>query len=480
MQKDGSDRRDALTVDAPEKPPAKDRTAEMTRADASEVLPTQVGSERAPVGDVDPIAAILPLLDDRAVHRLRRRGVVGTGGMGIVRKVFDEALRRTAAMKTIHFERWESEQTRRLFLREARVMAQLDHPNVVPVHEIGLGPDGRLFFTMKLVGGRTLKDAVKALPEGPLSRGDLMDVLDVVVKVCHALAYAHARGVVHRDVKPSNVMIGDYGEVYLMDWGLAKVLSEPDPEPDPQPAAPHRSEEGTPRIDDDVSQPGAPSLAGSVVGTPPFMAPEQAGGLAVDARTDVFAVGALLYHLLTRRPPYDGDSLWATLCQAALARYPDLEEAAPGPGPPTLASIVRRAMAREPDDRYPSVEALREDLVRFLRGDVAFPRIVVTAGEMILREGEAGDAAYRILRGRCEAFLQRDGARQTLRVMGPGEGFGETALFRDGGLRSANVAALEEVELEVVTRALFEEELASMKPWMAGFVRDLAERFAGG
>ncbi|MEO0326911.1 MAG: cyclic nucleotide-binding domain-containing protein [Myxococcota bacterium] len=118
--------------------------------------------------------------------------------------------------------------------------------------------------------------------------------------------------------------------------------------------------------------------------------------------------------------------------------------------------------------------------MRFLRGEVTFPRRHVTAGTVIVHEGDAGDEAYRILRGRCEAYTERDGPRRSLRVMEPGEGFGETALFRAGGRRSASVVALDDVELEVVTRGLFEQELASMKPWMAAFVRDLADRFADG
>ncbi len=477
MAEDGSDAPGIRTLDDPNAS-AEPGDAGPVRARNSGVLPTQADPRAADEpAQSDPVAHVLPTLDARAVHRLRVRGTVGSGGMGLVRRVHDRALRRTAAMKTIHAERWKSMATRRLFLREARVMAQLDHPNVVPVHELGLGPDGRLFFTMKLVQGRTLRERIEGLPEGALARDDLMDLLDVVVKVCHALAYAHARGVIHRDIKPSNVMVGDFGEVYLMDWGLAKVLEEPDP-----PASVGESERpSAERVYADVgSQPGDASLAGNVVGTPSFMAPEQAAGAPADARSDVFALGAVLYYVLARRPPYGGESVWATLCQAALAEHPALEETAPGPVPPTLAAIVRRAMASDPDARFSSVEALREELVRFLRGEVTFPRRVVPAGTIILREGDEGDEAYRILRGRCEAYSERDGSRRSLRIMGVGEGFGETALFRAAGRRSASVVALDEVELEVVTRGLFEQELASMKPWMAAFVRDLAERFADG
>ncbi|MEO0324528.1 MAG: hypothetical protein AAF447_16315 [Myxococcota bacterium] len=147
MAEDGNDPRGIRTLDDPDAsgPPGATGAGP---ARHSGVLPTQADPRGdAPEGESDPVAEVLPTLDARAVHRLRVRGTVGSGGMGLVRRVYDRALRRTTAMKTIHAERWKSLATRRLFLREARVMAQLDHPNVVPVHELGLGPDGRLFFT---------------------------------------------------------------------------------------------------------------------------------------------------------------------------------------------------------------------------------------------------------------------------------------------------------------------------------------------
>ena len=358
---------------------------------------------------------------------------------------------------------------RQLFLREARIMAQLDHPNVVPIHELGLAEDGRLFFTMKLVQGRTLRQAIRALPR-PLTRRAIVDVVDVVVKVCNALAYAHARGVIHRDIKPANVMLGEYGEVYLMDWGLARIAPESERGDD-------AGDRETAQIMDDMpSSPDGESLAGNYVGTPSYMAPEQALGRKVGRAADIFAVGGLLYYLFARRSPFEGETAMHSLGRSAICALTPLSELADRP-PPTLAPIIRKAMAKRARDRYPTVDALRDDLMAFIRGDVAFPRRVFAPGELIVRAGESGDEAFRIVRGRCEAFGEVAGEIRVFRMMEAGEGFGETALLSQDGTRSASVRAIEETEVEVVTRALFEEELATMKPWMAGFIRDLAARF---
>lgn len=443
--------------------------AEPTRGPQHVVAARERG--QADIEEESVLAEVLARLDPRSHQRLRRGNSVGTGGMGSVHQVFDQNLRRATAMKTIHTTRWESPKMRQLFLREARIMAQLDHPNVVPIHELGLADDGRLFFTMKLVEGRTLRQAIRALPR-PLRRNDVMDMVDVVVKVCNALAYAHSRGVIHRDIKPSNVMLGEYGEVYLMDWGLARIEHQADPTDD---------EDGAravaPALMDDMpSSPNGESLAGNYVGTPSYMAPEQATGRKVGARADVFAVGGLLYYLFAQRSPFHGETALHSLGRSAVCAYTpifELEEHVP----PSLGAIIQRAMAKHPRDRYPSVDALRDALVAFLRGDLSFPRRTYAAGELIVEAGDKGNDAFRIVRGRCEAFLMVEGERKSFRVMESGEGFGETALLSEDGTRSACVQALEETEVEVVTRELFEEELSAMKPWMAAFIRDLAARF---
>lgn len=394
--------------------------------------------------------------------RLVHRRHLAAGGMGEVAEVRDTGLERLVARKTIH-KGMDDFRSLLSFVREARVTGQLEHPHIVPVHEIGLCEDGRLFFTMKRVDGANLRAMIRTLPEKRLSHHTLIDLIDIVIKVCQALAFAHSRGVIHLDVKASNVMVGDYGEVYLMDWGVARILDEH--------ARGGMLEDG-PRVS---STEPLVDHGPAIVGTPSYMAPEQALGedARIDGRADVFAVGSMLYEILTRRPPYQADTVLATLVMAASARHPSLESLlGPADVPPELARIVKKAMHPEFEHRYNTVEELREDLVRFSRGGGEFPTRTYEPGAVITEEGAPGDEAFFIVSGTCEVEIQ--GRR--IREMGPGDAFGEMAILSPGP-RTATVRAVDEVTVEVVNGAALAQELNTMKPWMSMFVRTLADRF---
>ena len=269
---------------------------------------------------------IVRRLSDEALERLRAaadrpdlsgtrytiREEIGRGGMGTVYLAEDAALERPVALKVLTLESSGNAgaEAARL-LREARVMARLEHPGLVPVHDAGALPDGRVFYAMKHVRGRRLDEYARSGPS-------LVDRLAVFRKICDAVAFAHAAGVVHRDLKPENVMLGGFGEVLVLDWGVARSTEDP-------------------------VEPG-----GTVVGTRAYMAPEQADGRTdlVDARTDIHALGVILRDLLAAAPAPD----------AAAAR--------------ALGAVARRAMAPRPEDRYPSVPDLSADVGRFLEGEV--------------------------------------------------------------------------------------------------------------
>jgi prepilin-type processing-associated H-X9-DG protein len=267
------------------------------------------------------------------------RGEQGRGGLGLVLRAHDRELGRDVAVKEL-LTRGNSSELR--FFREALITSRLEHPGIVPVHEAGRWSDGTPFYTMKLVGGRSLHEllAQQRTLEGRLA------FLPNVIAVADAIAYAHDRGVIHRDLKPSNVMVGDFGETIVIDWGLAKVLDDSETTDDDD--LPYRS----PARNDLTA-------VGSVLGTPAYMAPEQYVGRA-DHRSDIYALGGILHQLLAGRPPHE---------RSAKVEFsaPDLEYARKTPA--DLIAIVTRALARDPAKRYQTARAFADDLKRYTRRD---------------------------------------------------------------------------------------------------------------
>ncbi len=309
---------------------------------------------------------------------------------------------------------------------------------------------------MKLVMGigfdRWLAD--RTHPPGSSER--LEQGLEILLKVCDAVAYAHHRGVIHRDIKPENIMVADFGQVYLMDWGLARLTRT-------------------------VPASGAASQMNAVgaVGTPQYMAPEQARGNPeeMDERSDVFGLGAILYELVSGRLPYgeetDGD---VVLGLAADGKVVPVEQAVLGLGVSRrMCGIVNRAVAPDPAKRYPSVIALQEDLRAFLIGGLHLPRKVFAPGSTIIREGDAGDEAYMIVSGSCRVFRKVDAEEETLLTMGPGDVFGEMALLLDEP-RAASVQAIERTSVMVLDKATMQEGLG-FGGWTGALVRALAQRY---
>jgi serine/threonine-protein kinase len=229
-------------------------------------------------------------------------------------------------------------------LREATVIAQLEHPGIVPVHDAGTLVDGRVFYCMKLVRGTSLTNQIQVL-------ASLKDRLRVFLKACEAVAFAHAKGVVHRDLKPDNIMLGPFGEVLVMDWGTAKILNAAKLRPESESGDSNRS-----ACSSDISD----TSHGLIVGTPGYMSPEQsAGNLSVDERSDVYSLGGVLHFLLTLKAP-ESMGEGPTLADARI----DSRKI-----PRPLIAICRRALAQEPGARYDKVEALAEDVSSFLDGE---------------------------------------------------------------------------------------------------------------
>lgn len=317
------------------------------------------------------------------------------GGMGAVMEARDLTLHRTVAMKLMH--RTVPGQARERFDREAQVLARLEHPNIVPIHAMGHSPDGRPYYTMKLVRGETLQAILDQLRAGNLrtvKRYPLTELLSVFQKIGQAIAFAHSRGIIHRDLKPENIMVGEFGEVLVMDWGLAKVAGETEP------AA--ATAEGITELSDRGLQDLATGLTldGAVIGTPQFMSPEQASGRnsELDTRSDIFSLGAILYALLTLRPPVRGGSVEEVLSKvrsgniapptlynhptepptghaislgetsAHLQKTRGLPHCPQGRVPAALSAVTMRAMALHTEGRYQTVSELLADIEAYLGG----------------------------------------------------------------------------------------------------------------
>jgi serine/threonine-protein kinase len=300
-------------------------------------------------GEIDP-AAESPLYGELCSleERYGQAELIAVGGMKRIFKVLDRHGNRHVAMARLHED--ASELLFDPFIREARLTALLEHPNIISVHDVGVDKEGQPYFTMDLKVGDGLDVVLrKALADGG---GPLSDRLDVFLKVCDAITYAHSRDVIHLDLKPANIQVGHYGEVLVCDWGLGKLIG------------------GTDEIDDDVllnpDLLNGMTLYGQVKGTPGYMAPEQIRGDARDKRTDIYALGALLYAVLTCRPPLAGDT--DTMLQAAVSGdvVPPTKR---GSGiPEALSAVVMKAMALKPVDRYASVSDLITDVRAFLDG----------------------------------------------------------------------------------------------------------------
>jgi serine/threonine protein kinase len=390
------------------------------------------------------------MLPDYLRERFAEQGELGRGGMGVVLRAFDREVEREVALKIAHDEL--SADDARRFADEARVTARLAHPNIVPVYDIYRDGGAPRAFTMKIVEGETLADVLaRRTLRAPVDL-QLERLLPIFLDVCDAVSFAHSRCLLHRDLNPRNVMVAGFGEVYVTDWGLAATRDEL------RGAALER----------------LPGLSG----TPAYMPPEQlwARRELVDERSDVFGLAAILYEMLTGGPPFPGRTLEEIVAQtregaveAPEVVRPDLEL------PDEICTIVRDGVALDPAARPQTVVELRDRVARFLRSGGWFPATTFAAGTLIAREGVREQSAYIVQQGRCEIYRGEGAARRILREVGPGDVFGEIALFTEAP-RTANIRALTEVRLLVVTPPLVEREL-ERGGWLRAFVRAAGERY---
>ena len=308
------------------------------------------------------IEKLLDPLDDLSFReRYAEDKLLGEGGMGEVWLYKDEQIGRSVAMKVMRPEQLGSQTSRARFVREARVQGQLEHPAMVPVYDLGVTPEGATYFTMKRVRGVTLEQIITRLRDrDPQTRERFSRrrLLSDFSSVCLAIQFAHERGVLHRDLKPGNVMLGDFGEVYVLDWGLAKVQETPDFEPE--------------ETLDVTSEPDSDTMPGAMLGTPGYMSPEQFSETSSELTpaSDVYALGAILFELLTLQELHARTTVQAVMSSTLMGvdarpsvRAPDAEV------PPELEALCVAATRTDPKTRIGSARALQDAIERYLDGE---------------------------------------------------------------------------------------------------------------
>ncbi len=474
---------------------ASDPTVPLTRAVTS---PGESRPPSSPADEADSVTASRPPSETlsrleetrKGMPRYRMKGEIKRGGMGAILHVWDDSLSRSLAMKVM-LDRGASPGGRETtpadevllarFLEEAQVTGQLDHPGIVPVHELGVDSEGRVFFTMKLVKGRDLKEIFDLVSKGESGWNETR-ALGLLLRACEAMTYAHAKGVIHRDLKPANVMVGNFGEVYVMDWGLARVVGRKDARDirlRPEDLA--LSSLQTERRREREESPDSPlmTMDGHVMGTPAYMSPEQAGGDidSVGPRSDVYSIGAMLYQLLARQMPYVPPGTRVshrTVLAAVLAGPPTPLSSLRRDVPAELVANVEKAMARESARRYASTIELAEDLRAFLERRVV--KAYETGAVAELRKWVARNRPLAATIGAAVLALVAAIVLVNDARLRADDNALEARRQRDQVLRLADVQRLKDlVEDAALLWPAHPEHVAGIEDWLAR-ARDLAGR----
>jgi len=382
------------------------------------------------------------------------------GGMGAILEAEDRYLNRISAMKVILPEKKTDTLTLQQFITEAKITAMLEHPNIIPVHELGLMNATGLYFTMKLAEGEALNDILDKLMNNDTEYADKYNtyhLLNIFRKVCDAVSFAHSRHIIHQDIKPHNVMVGQYGEVLLMDWGLARPLEQ------------HLT---------DFSDLAA-GQDNRITGSPTYMSPEQTYGVPdkMCERSDIFLLGAMLYQIFTLRPPYSGGNMKEIILKARAGNFIPPQQRTPQRQiPDEINRIILKGMAFKKVDRYQSVDAMCHDVDDIIAGKWSQQvKKDFQNGEMLMTEGDTGEEAYLILKGSVRVVKERAGKKIVLGLLKSGDIVGEMSLIRKEK-RSASVEAVEQTQAAVLNREVLSQNLKKLPPYMEKIVSTLTDR----
>ena len=414
--------------------------------------------------DIEKLKEVLRTRKDGS--NIEITGDIAVGGMGKVFLAKDKIIDREIAFKVLHEEMEQDNDLYRQFVDEARITGLLEHSNIVPVHSLGINSEDHVYFTMKYVDGDSLLAVIEQISSG---NQDYIDYytqfarLRIFRKVCDAVSFAHSKNIVHRDIKPENIMVGSYGEVLLMDWGIAKFIDAAEKiksGPSTEPTSPMQT------------------MDGIIKGSPAYMSPEQARGEMneYDVRSEVFLLGATLYHLITLKPPYYDDDVNVMVEMAENVDYVTPGKAAPDQQiPDELSQIIEKAMHPDKDQRYQRVEDLTQAIDNLMSGQIMSTKKIYKAGEDIIRHGDTGNEAYVIVEGEVEVYKKFAGKKTVFTRLHAGDVFGEMASITDT-VRSASIAAITDTTCLLITPETLTEQLHKMPPWLEKIITALSNR----
>ena len=380
---------------------------------------------------------------------------IGKGGMGTIQEVEDKILKRNLAMKILDFQSNSDPVKMQRFLDEAMITAQLEHPNIIPVYDIGIISENKeqsetSYYTMKLLKGESLElilDRIKAGDSHYKNLYPLLSRINIFRKICDAIAYAHSHGVIHRDIKPDNIMIGEFGEVVLIDWGLATYDTG---------SRPSNSQTKSNLKENNQTS--------KIIGSPWYFAPEQATGQneRIDRQTDVFLLGSTLFHILTLEAPYTGENYKDCILKAMHCKFPHPHSLENGKNiPNALVEVLLKAMSFDKLKRFSSVEEFSQAIDNYLTNQTSPKRIVLKKGDKI----DLDNKTYFLISG-C---LEGQSHTNHTKILKTGDLLGRKGTLSE----ETKVLALEKSELLLIDNESLEEELKRYSPWIGNLMKSL-------
>lgn len=403
-------------------------------------------------------------------NRYKFLNILGKGGIAQVSCYFDSCLNRIVALKELKDKHIVNPHLLQAFITESKLIAYLNHPGVVPLYDTFKVKDDALCYTMKLIEGERLTSLLSYNKYQKQSEGySINKFLEIFLKLCETLMYVHDKGVLHLDLKPDNIMVGEYGEVMIMDWGNAKLYNK-------KPYYSYLKRHMT-----NVKQAGFEKEAENLIlGTPYYMSPEQTNSSrgTLTPASDIFSAGIIFYQMITGKHPFpDKDNTGEVMIDIRRYDPPPVYEVN-SDVPLRLSQICEKMLRKDCKTRYMNFKEVLSDLNEFYHSGEAFSVEKYNAGDTIIKEGETGDYSFKILTGIIEVIKEVDGKQQVLTQLGEGEIVGELAIFSKQP-RTATIRAVEMTTIRVMDRDSVEKELEKLSPWVGNMITALSERFVG-